>query len=236
MRASVARATRAATKCAASARAPGTCVCRFRFFAKAEGLAQTKIQREAIRAFRKVDRNNRLAGLRGQIKATVRGSLDTGCTGRARAKRRASVEDGILVKILASRDIEGDTGLRDEERTQPERVRQGHRPSEKHAMADVEGGPAVILADVEWIRRETPRAGNIALGVAESVVAGKRKLRSHSNAAIHNELILLEDAFGLILEDILVRAIGPQAGDGIGGVQVGGEKLVYSARVQIGHR
>src|SRR5260370_741052 len=93
MRASVARA---ATKCATSTRPPGTCVCRFRFFAEAEGLAQTKIQGEAPRAFRKVDRNNRLAGLRGQIKATVRGGSDTGCTGRARAKRRARVEDGIL--------------------------------------------------------------------------------------------------------------------------------------------
>jgi len=68
MRASVARAARAATKCATSTRPPGTCVCRFRFFAEAEGLAQTKIQGEASRAFRKVDRNNRLAGLRGQIK------------------------------------------------------------------------------------------------------------------------------------------------------------------------
>src|ERR1700687_2863183 len=166
MRASAARATRAATKCAASTKPPGARVCRFRFFAKAEGLAQTKIQREATRAFRKADRNNRLARLRGQIKATVRGSSDTGCTGRARPKRRARIEDRILVKILASRDIERNTGLRDEERAQPKRVRQGHRSSEKHAMANVEGGAAVILADVEWIRREAPRAGNIALGVA----------------------------------------------------------------------
>src|SRR6266403_1739547 len=111
MRASVARA---ATKCATSTRPPGTCVCRFRFFAEAEGLAQTKIQGEAPRAFRNIDRN---------------------------------------------------TGLCDEERDQPKRVRQGHRSSEKHAMADVEGGAAVILADVEWIRRKAPRAGNIALGV-----------------------------------------------------------------------
>src|SRR3981189_1230722 len=100
MRASVARATRAATKCAASTRAPGARVCRFRFFAETEGLAQTKIQRKAPRAFRKVDRNNRLAGLRGQIKASVRGGFDTGCTGRARAERRARIEDGILVESL----------------------------------------------------------------------------------------------------------------------------------------
>src|SRR6267378_1764115 len=165
MRASIARATRAATKCAAGAWPPGTCICRFRFLAKAEGLAQTKIQGEATRAFCKVDRNNRLAGLRGQIKATVRGGFDTNCTGRTRAKRRARVENGILVEILASRDIERNTGLRDEERAQPKHVRQGHRSSKKHAMADVEGGAAVILADVEWIRRKAPRAGNIGLGV-----------------------------------------------------------------------
>ncbi len=103
-------------------------------------------------------------------------------------------------------------------------------------MADVEGGTAVILAHVEWIRGEAARAGSIAVGVVESVIAEKRKLRSHSNAAIHNELVLLEHAFGLILEDILVRAIGPQTGDGIRGVEIGGEKLMDPARGQVGHR
>src|SRR5258708_22019503 len=106
MRASIAGATRAATKCAASTRAPGARVCRFRFFAEPEGLAQTKIQGEAPKAFRKVDRNNRLAGLRGQIKATVRADFDTSCTGHTRAKLRSRVEDGILGEILDSPDIQ----------------------------------------------------------------------------------------------------------------------------------
>src|SRR5260370_25224758 len=123
----------AAAECSAAGSA-GTRVCGFRFFAKAEGFAQTKIQGEAPRAFRKVDRNNRLAGLRGQIKATVRGGLDTGCAERARAKRRARIEDGILVEILASSDIERNTGLRDEERANSKRVRQAHGSSEKYAM------------------------------------------------------------------------------------------------------
>src|SRR3989454_3249819 len=235
-RASVARASGAASKCAASTGPTGTRVGRFRLFAEAESLAQTKIQSEAPSAFGKVDRNNRLARLGSQIKATVRSSYDAGSAGRAGTECRARIEEGILVEVLPGGDIERNAGLRDEERADSKPIRQAYRAAKKKTMANVERGAAVILAHVEWIRGETPRAGSIAIGVAESVIAEKRKLRSHSNAGIHNELVLLEDAFGLILENILVRAVGPQAGDWIGRIQIGGEKLVDPARGQISRR
>src|SRR5712692_5361247 len=208
---------------------------RLRLLAKSKCFAETKIQSKAPRAFRKVDRNNRLAWLRVQIEATILSSLDAASTGCAGGECRARIEDGILVKVLPGGDIERNAGLRDEERADSKRVGQAHGAAKKETMANVERGAAVVLAHIEWIRGETPCAGSIAVGVAESVIAEKRKLRPHSNAGIHNELVLLEDAFGLKLEDILARAIGPQAGDGIGGIHIGGEKLMDSPRGQIGH-
>ena len=119
--------------------------------------------------------------------------------------------------------------MRDEKRTQPERVWQAHGAAKKKTMANIERSAAVILAHVEGIRRKPASAGNIAVGVAERVIAEKRKLRSHSNAAVHNELVLLEDSFGLILENI-IGAIGPIARNRIRRIQIGGEKLMESAR------
>ena len=49
-------------------------------------------------------------------------------------------------------------------------------------------------------------------------------------------MVLLEDAFGLILENVFVGLTGPQTRYRIGGVQIRGEKLVDSSRIQIGHR
>ncbi len=79
-------------------------------------------------------------------------------------------------------------------------------------MAHIERGAAIILADVEWIRRETARAGSVAFGKVKRVIAEQGKLLPHSNAAVHDELFLVKDAFGLILENILVDAVGTHAG------------------------
>src|SRR5260221_12228010 len=75
---SSARTSRAASKCAASTSSAGARIGWLRLLAEAESFAQAKIQSEAPRAFRIVDGDNQLAGLGGQIKATVGRGFDAG--------------------------------------------------------------------------------------------------------------------------------------------------------------
>src|SRR5579863_3722918 len=78
-------------------------------------------------------------------------------------------------------------------------------PTEKEAMANIEGSTTVILGHVEWVRGNAPRARGIAVRVIQSVVAEERKILNKSvlgrnaDAAIYNQLVLLEDAFRLVL-------------------------------------
>src|SRR5258708_6566179 len=110
-------------------------------------------------------------------------------------------------------------------------------------MANVKRGAAVVEADVVARRGKTVRAGSIAVGVVQGVVAKEGKLRAHSNAAVDDQLVLLEDAFGLVLVDGVsvaqrmwrCRGIARQ-GRANRRVDVFGEKLVDAAGRQIGDR
>src|SRR5207245_10392696 len=92
-------------------------------------------------------------------------------TRRRRAKRRAGIEDRILINVFSRRNFEWNTGLRDEERTKPEIERQARRAAEEDTMADVEGSTAVILAEVKGLRRDAACVGGIAVGAVEGVIA-----------------------------------------------------------------
>ncbi len=70
-------------------------------------------------------------------------------------------------------------------------------------MAHVERGAPVVLRDIEWIGWNAARARRITVRVIQRVVAEQRKLRAHSNAAVHNELVLFENSAGLVLVDEL---------------------------------
>src|SRR5579884_1959749 len=104
-------------------------------------------------------------------------------------------------------------------------------------MAGIEESAAIVLENVVLIRREAAGAGGVAIGVVESIVAEKREPRAHANATVHNELVLFEDAGGLILVDVVCRAEGAIVWI-IGGrercVDVPCEERVNATRVEIG--
>jgi len=61
-------------------------------------------------------------------------------------------------------------------------------------VPNVKGATAIVLADVVGIRDETGRAGSVALGIVQRVIAEQLDLGSNPNVGIQNELILLEIA------------------------------------------
>src|SRR5437016_7163522 len=73
------------------------------------------------------------------------------------------------------------------------------RNRQKNAVPHVESGATIIETDVVVKRRKSSGAGGVAVRVVQRVVAEERKLCAHSNAAVDDELLLPEDAFGLIL-------------------------------------
>src|SRR5439155_26039166 len=78
---------------------------------------------------------------------------------------------------------------------------------------------------------------SIAIGVVQRVVAKQGEPRAHSNAAVDDQLILLEDAFGLKFVENLAgrRSNGCPRGNRIGIDEVG-EELMITARIQIRDR
>ena len=101
-------------------------------------------------------------------------------------------------------------------------------------MANIKRGAAIVFAGVVRVRWEIAGAASIAARIVQRIVSESGKLRAHSNAAVHDELILLEDPFRLILEDIaLIRKRALIAVCRIRRIDIVREKRVDSARVQV---
>lgn len=229
------------TAAASASRAPG---CRFFLLSKSKRLAQPQIKCEASRPRRIVDGNDSLPRLRKRIEATEC-SLNHArlpC-GTARAKRGARIELRIAKDILASRNVEWDPRANNHKRAQAEAVRRSNRAAEENAMSNVERGPTVIRADVPWNGRYVPCSASVAVRITQRVVAEEGKIFYEAapgwqaHAAVHDQLILLEDAPGSVLIDDVI-GIEPRRQRRIRSVcrKHIGIELVDAARIQICHR
>src|SRR5580700_12185999 len=103
-------------------------------------------------------------------------------------------------------------------------------------MANIKGRSAIVLADVVRVRGEAADSGSIAVGVVQSVVGEELHLGAPANIRIDNELVLLEVGVGDVAIEVLGRFhtiwIAGRSGDR--GVGIDGEKLIESARTEIG--
>src|SRR5579884_176102 len=88
--------------------------------------------------------------------------------------------------------------------SQPERRCEG--PSEEQPVSDVETGPAVIQRWIVWVGGKTAGSRRVAVRVAQRVKPEDREIRAYSHVDVGHELVLLEDAFGLVLIDSSGRA------------------------------
>ena len=180
-----------AAKRAASYRAAS---CRSRGFflgPKTKSLTYPKIQSEPVRTRCIVNRNNRHPRYGNQIEAAVRRVHNAGGAGGAIPSGCARVVYGVSVDILPGGDVKRRAGTGDHKWTDAESVSQADGTTEKNAVSNVECGAAIILREVEGIRRNVGSAGGVAVRIIQGVVSEERKFRTHSNAAIHNKLILL---------------------------------------------
>ena len=106
-------------------------------------------------------------------------------------------------------------------------------------MADVETRSAIILLQIQRIRRETARARSVAIRVIVGVVAEERKFRSDPNTTVDDQLILLEGSFRLILENIALFWKRTPATRSVScreeRIEIIRVELVDAARVQVSH-
>src|ERR1700675_1748435 len=102
-------------------------------------------------------------------------------------------------------------------------------------MANVVRSTPIVLIEVVLVGGES--SGSVAVDGIQSVVPEQRQPRAGTDVAIHDQLVLSENALGGVLVDILQRAERPgvrisrirQGRDG--SVNVAGQKLVEPAGV-----
>src|SRR2546423_1337710 len=111
-------------------------------------------------------------------------------------------------------------------------------------MANVKGGAAIIFSQIVWVGAEGGRAGGVAVGIVENVIAEERKFRSGAHVGIDNELPLPKNAVGLVFKNVADIAKGPnrgriqriarRKGAGDGRVDIADKQSVNAAAVKIG--
>ena len=141
-------------------------------------------------------------------------------SGGASSKRGPRIVNGILIGIRARGDVERRARTGNHERAQTKPARQSNRAPKEYSVTYVETRAAIILLQVIGIRRKLRDSKNVAVRIIQGVVTKQRKSCAYAHAAIDDQLVLLECAFGLILKQILVNAVRSHAGNGIGGIQV----------------
>src|SRR6266403_1141920 len=157
-------------------------------------------------------------------------------SGPASAKTGALVEQRVTEWVQSSGDVERAPGAGNHKWTQPECVGQTRRAADEYAVANIKGGAAIIFGRVVRIRRKIAGAARVAVRVVQSIVSKSGKLRAHSNAAVHDELVLPEDPVRLVLEDVaLIRPRAQSVVCGIGRVDVVREKCVDAACIQVSY-
>ena len=137
--------------------------------------------------------------MRGEIEAAKASLADARDSRRAIAKGGADIEDGVSVKVLPGRDAKGRARSGNDERADAKAGGEAYEATEEEALANVERSAAIVLRDVAGSRRYVACACSVAVRVVQSVVSEQRKLLAHLNSAVHDQLVLFEDAAGLIL-------------------------------------
>src|SRR4029077_19511117 len=189
-----------------------------------------QIQGEARGAFGVIDGNQRLTRLRGHVEApkTVLHDVRRRSGGTA-GKGGTSVKPGVAKDVLAGGDIERRAGTRNKERAETESLRKIERAAHENPIAEVERSTTVVQGGVQGIRRDIAGPRGVAIGIVEDVVA-KQRNRAHAHVGIHDELVLLENALGLVLiEDFAGRRQARRIG--VDKIRI---KLVVAAGVEIG--
>src|SRR5579859_4066645 len=104
----------------------------------------------------------------------------------------------------------------------------------KKRRSSVKRSATVVLRNVEWVRGNASRAGGVTVRVIQHVKAEERYIlnesvrRRNADVAVHNQLILLEDAFGLVLIENLAgrRSYQLPWRNGVGVDEIGVELMV----------
>src|SRR4029077_9961971 len=97
-------------------------------------------------------------------------------------------------------------------------------------MAVVEGGASVVQCRIQGVRWNIGGPGGVGVRIVKDVVA-KQRNHAHADVGIHDELLLLEDAFGLeLIQDFV-------GGRKAGSIRVNKIciKLVIAAGIEISH-
>src|SRR5689334_12843202 len=110
--------------------------------------------------------DDRVAWCRVQIES-AKARYDYVGAVEVRRKRRTIVELRVAVVVASSRDVERRARPDDDEWTQHDVPRCANRAAEDKSMADIERGPAVLLAKIVGVGRETSGAIRVAVGLVE---------------------------------------------------------------------
>src|SRR5262249_53314590 len=115
------------------------------------------------------------------------------------------IELGVAKQVLPGRNVEGGARTGDQKRAQSKTFGQTNRATHEEALAIVKRGAAVVERRIVRIAWCVCWAGSVAICVVEDVVAEDGQLGAHADAAVEDELVLLEEACGLILVENLAR-------------------------------
>ena len=106
-------------------------------------------------------------------------------------------------------------------------------------MPDIEGRTAIVGEDVVWIHGKAVGAGRVAICEAERVIAKDRILSAHADIEVGDDLVLVEEAVGLVLEDVPGVAKRIDGVKGIrawqGRIDIARQQLVDAMGIEIGN-
>src|SRR5580704_5582745 len=214
------------------------------FRTEAPRTADTEIDGHRRRAGARVGGNARFTRHRLGIHAAEArlGNIASGGVGRALGGCRHS---GALVievvhRIFGQSDVERLARLRNEEGIEaqtPGAAVVGHG---EHLVARDEGGGTIVLAEVVGVGNIASGSA-VAVGPTRGVEADQAQVLVDTRIHAGDQLVLLEDAFGIELVDVAARrvqwkgVVAACSQRGIVLVGIDGDQLVGAEGVQVGH-
>src|SRR5258708_35034809 len=166
--------------------------------AKSKCFTNTQVHGKPPRPFTEIDGDRRSAWRRVRVKASefrlVRRS--------ASRKSWSRVEQIVLERICSGGDVERNSRACNHKRAQAETSWQANCSAQEKPVATVQTRAPILLLQIQRARPQTVYARSVAARGIVSVIAEEGELCSHLQAAVDDQLPLLEGSFRLILENV----------------------------------
>ena len=201
------------------------------FFPKGKGLAQAQVQSELSGTREVIDGDQSLVRLGCHVERAEAGCHEIGTRSAGGGEGGPGVaQDPCPIHVRTHRNVKRCPRGGDQERAQAKAMRQIPGTRQKEPVANVEGGSPVTFHEVVWVHGDTgivPRG--VGISVVERVIAKQRKLGAQTQVEIANQLVLSEEAYGIVLIEI-PEAIAQWPHTGLG---VPERKRSWKGRVEI---